>query len=46
MSVLAELSSQMTKGGGTVAYMWLVWDKGHIGAPEVRWLNLDHKNMG
>lgn len=24
--------------GGTIAYAWFIWDKSHIGYPEIRWI--------
>jgi len=24
--------------GGTIAYAWFIWEKGHVGAPEIAWL--------
>ncbi len=32
--------------GGTVAYMWIVWDKKHKGKPEIFWLKPGHKVAG
>ena len=28
--------------GGSQDYVWLVWDKKHVGRPEVLWLHRDH----
>lgn len=31
------------KGSGTTAYAWFVWDKSHVGQPELRWLPTGYK---
>jgi hypothetical protein len=32
-----------TAGGGTTAYAWFVWDKGHTGATELAWFKPGYK---
>ncbi len=29
--------------GGTTAYAWFVWEHGHIGSPEIKWISLGRK---
>lgn len=31
------------KGSGTTAYAWFVWDKDHLGSPELKWLPTGYK---
>jgi hypothetical protein len=33
-------------GGGTQDFVWLVWEHGHIGPPELHWLCRDGDNEG
>jgi hypothetical protein len=30
-------------GGGKQDFVWVVWDRDHIGAPTLRWLHRDHR---
>ncbi len=39
-------NGKKSKSGGTVAYMWIVWDKKHKGKPEIFWLKPGHKVAG
>jgi len=29
--------------GGTTAYAWFVWDRSHVGSPEIKWISLGRK---
>ncbi len=29
--------------GGTTAYAWFVWEHGHVGSPEIKWISLGRK---
>jgi hypothetical protein len=32
-------------GGGKTDFCWLVWSRGYVGAPEIRWIHRDKEKM-
>jgi hypothetical protein len=37
------MKGAVAAGSGTTAYAWFVWDKAHMGAPELAWLKPGYK---